>query len=597
VNVPYTNVMHPRHARFDDGAPDRRVIVVGDNGLTLRFIKDLIERYTFRVIAVFPDGPGGQRDEIRKEAEGNRKLDVITRPRVTAETVREAGLTDAYAVALMDQNDVGNLHLALKIREMSHYLGDETLPRLVIRMYNNGLRDNIQKLLGDDEDGVFVESDAEMVADTYALAALQRLPPGDIEVWGRRLYLSRRREERIDAQWLVASGNRAGVELIPDDETEAMRYLCLAPDRRPSRLRPMWGNAMRRAKESASALRGMLNRSLMALSIGLLVIFVFGYVALLNDRSGASRPAGEGDVFYLLALLAGGGIDPDMQASGLLKTTYAVVTLSGSLLIPFATGAIVQAVVDRRYALSEGRRVRRVRDHVIVVGLGNMGTRVVEKLRERKVPVVAIEQNRGAMGIQAARKAGAQVLLGDASSQQILEEADVAHCRSLVLMAKQDSANLEAALSGLKCNPSLRTVMRIYNPEFAQLIRRNLNKSAAPQEAPPHASYSAPEVASASFAQRLTDDKVLFTIPVRGHIAYIEEFAIGEGSRLDDTGAHRATKIGSHRLLAVRRPGGSIRWEPDAGFRLNAGDTLLVVATRKGLNDILEACRPGGAGR
>ncbi|MCD0444181.1 NAD-binding protein [Glycomyces sp. A-F 0318] len=589
--------MHPRHARYDDGATERRVIVVGDNGLTLRFIKHLIERYDFRVIAVFPEGPGGQRDEIRKEAEGNRNLVVFTRPRVTADTIREAGLTDAYAVALMDQNDVGNLHLALKIREMSYYLGDETLPRLVIRMYNNGLRDNIQKLLGDDEDGVFVESDAEMVADTYALAALQQLPPGDIEIWGRRLYLSRRREERVDAQWLVASGNRIGVELIADDEAEALRYLCLAPDRRPARLGPMGRNAARVAKESASALRGMLNKSLMGMSIALLVVFVFGFVVLLNDLSGVSRPTGEGDVFYLLALLAGGGIDPDMGASGLLKTTYAVMTLSGSLLIPFATGAIVQAVVDRRYALSEGRRVRRVRDHVIVVGLGNMGTRVVAKLRERKIPVVAIEQNRDAMGVRAARAAGAQVLFGDASNEELLKEADIAHCRSLVAMAKQDTANLEAALSGLKCNPSLRTVMRIYDPEFAHLIRQNLNKAAEPQEAPPHASYSAPEVASASFAQRLTDDKVLVTIPVRGHIAYIEAFEIGAGSRLDDTGAHRATKIGSHRLLAVRRPGGSVRWEPDAGFRLSAGDTLLVVATRKGLNDILEACRPAGAGR
>lgn len=583
--------MHPRHARFDDGPAERRVIVVGDNGLTLRFIKHLIERYSFRVIAVFPDGPGGQRDEIRKEAENNRDLVVYTRPAVTAEVLREAGLTDAYAVALMDQNDVGNLHLALKIREMSHYLGDETLPRLVIRMYNSGLRDNIQKLLGDDEDGVYVESDADMVADTYALAALQQLPPGDIDVWGRRLYLSRRREERAESQWIVASGNQAGIELIPEDETEALRYLCLARDRRQARIRPTVTSAVRAAKQSAGSLRGMLNKSLMALALALFVIFLAGFAVLARNNSGSNPPGGEGDVFYLLALLAGGGIDPDMKADGLLKATHAVVVLSGSLLIPFATGAIVQAVVDRRYALSEGRRTRRARDHVIVVGLGNMGTRVVEKLRDRKIPVVAIEKNRDAMGVRAARSKGAQVLLGDASSQEILKEADIGHCRSLVTMAKQDEANLETALSGLECNPGLRTVMRIYNPEFAALIRQNLNRSTPPQEAPPHASYSAPEVASASFAQRLTDDKVLVTIPVRGHIAYIEAFEVGEGARLDDAAADLATKVGSHRLLAIRRSGGATNWNPDAAYRIKHGDTLLVLATRKGLNDILEHCR------
>lgn len=590
--------MHPRHARYDDDAAERRVIVVGDNGLTLRFIKHLIERYSFRVIAVFPDGPGGQRDEIRKEAESNpRNLVVFSRPRVTAETIREAGLTDAYAVALMDQNDVGNLHLALKIREMSHYLGDDTLPRLVIRMYNNGLRDNIQKLLGDDEDGVYVESDAEMVADTYALAALQQLPPGDIKVWERHLYLSRARDERAAAQWVVAQDRGGAIGLIPDEdhEEDALRYLCLGPDRRTSRVRPALANASRVVKEAASSLRGMLNKSLVALSAVLFAIFAFGFWVLLSNNSGADSAAGAGDAFYLLGLLAGGGMDPDMSADPILKTTYALVVLTGSLLIPFATGAIVQAVVDRRYALTEGRRVRRVREHVIVVGLGNMGTRVVEKLRERKIPVVAIEQNRGAMGIRAARAHGAQVLLGDASNEEILKEADVAHCRSLVSMARQDTANLEAALSGLKLNPKLRTVMRIYDSEFAALIRQNLNRATKPKEAPPHASYSAPEVASARFAQSLTDDKVLETIPVRGQIAYIEAFEVGAESRMDDTAAHRATRFGSHRLLAVRRPGGDVRWNPDAAFRMQRGDTLLVLATRKGLGEILEQCRPGGA--
>ncbi|MFC3492313.1 potassium channel family protein [Glycomyces rhizosphaerae] len=587
--------MHPRHARYDDAPAERRVIVVGDNGLTLRFIKHLIERYAFRVIAVFPEGPGGQRDEIRREAETNRNLVVFTRPQVTAETVREAGLTDAYAVALMDQNDVGNLHLALKIREMSHYLGDESLPRLVIRMYNSGLRDNIQQLLGDSEDGVYVESDADMVADTYALAALQQLPPGEINVWGRRLYLARRRDERAEAQWVVAGGNQAGVELIPEDESEALRYLWLAYDKRPGRIRPRWTKAVLGVKESASTLRGMLNKSLVILAVSLFAIFTAGFFVLLGNDSGSNPAGGEGDVFYLLALLAGGGIDPDMTADPWLKTTHAVVVLTGSLLIPFATGAIVQAVVDRRYALSEGRRTRRVREHVIVVGLGNMGTRVVENLRARRIPVVAIEKNRDAMGVRAARAQGAQVLLGDASSQEILKEADIEHCRSLVAMAKQDEANLEAALSGLECNPGLRTVMRIYNPEFASLIRQNLNRATPPQDAPPHASYSAPEVASARFAQRLTDDKVLVTIPVRGHIAYIEAFEVGADSMMDDAAAHRATKVGSHRLIAVKRAGGTISWNPDAAFRVERGDTLLVVATRKGLNDILERCRPGGA--
>ncbi|WP_030161975.1 TrkA family potassium uptake protein [Glycomyces sp. NRRL B-16210] len=585
--------MHPR-PQFEAAGTERRVIVVGDNGLTLRFIKNLIDRFSFRVIAVIPKGPGGQRDEIRRESQENRNLRVLEAHRVTAETVREAGLTDAYAVALMDQNDVGNLHLALKIREMSHYLGDETLPRLVIRMYNKGLRDHMQKLLGDD--GVFVESDADMVARTYAAAALEQIPPGDIDIWDRRLYLTRTHDPKAQAQWVVAAGNGFGVDMIPDDDDDdeaVVRLLCLEPEQRRRWFKPVPRAAMRFARQAAHTLRRTFTKWLWIAVAFLTVIMAGGLYSLTHYKSsGDTAVSGLGDAAYVLALMAGGGFDPNTGEPWELMLTRAAVVLSGALLVPLLTGAIVQAVVERRYALAEGRMVKAVRDHVIVVGLGNMGTRVVETLRERRIPVVAIEKDRSVAGIHAARSAGAQVLLADASRPETLREAEIKYCRSLVAMAKQDSANLETALSGLECKPDLRTVMRIYNPEFASLIRRNLNMGQpALHEGAQHSSYSAPQVAAASFAGALTDDAILETIPVRGQIAYIAEAEVETGSRLDDAPAHEATVAGSHRLLAVKRASGRVSWNPDAAFRIGYGDQVLVLATRRGLDEILQRCR------
>lgn len=594
--------MHPRKLKFEEGRSVRLVIVVGDNGLTLRFIKNLIGRFSFRVIVIIPGGSGGQRDEIRREAKDNRNLLVREVPRVTASTIREAGLTDAYAVALMDQNDVGNLHLALKIREMSAELGDETLPRLVIRMYNKGLRDHMQKLLGGTE-GVFVESDADMVARTYAAAALKQIPPGDIDVWGRRMYLTRERDPRAAAQWVVASGNGFGVDMIPDDRFDEgheeaedegpARLLCLEPEQRRRWLRPALSAALRYARQAMHTLRRTFTKGLWIAAAFLSVVIGGGLYTLTHvEAQGDAAVSGIGDALYVLSLMAGGGFDPNTGEPWPLMVTRATVVLSGALLVPVLTGAIVQAVVERRYALAEGRMVRAVRDHVIVVGLGNMGTRVVETLRERRIPVVAIEKDRRVPGIHAARAAGAQVLLADASRPETLEEAEIKYCRSLVAMAKQDSANLEAALSGLECKEDLRTVMRIYNPEFASLIRRNLNQEQASlHEGAQHSSYSAPQVAAASFAGALTDDAILETIPVRGQIAYLAEAEVEPRSPLDDAQAHKATAAGAHRLLAVKRATGRVSWNPDAGFMIGDGDRLLALATRRGLDEILRLCR------
>ncbi|WP_084546856.1 potassium channel family protein [Glycomyces arizonensis] len=573
---------------------ERLVIVLGDNGLTLRFIKNLTERFSYRVTALIKPGPGAQRDEIRKESEVNPRLTVVEEQQLSSQTIRKAGLLEAYAVALMAQDDVANLHLALEIREMSHQLGDDTLPRLVIRMYNRQLRDRIRLLLGDQ--GIYVESDADMVARTYAAAALQQIPPGDIDIWDRRLYLTREPDERAQAQWVVASdndnGDNGGLEVITENRKKSVRVLCLEPERSHRWFRPEPGAAVRFLRRTMYGLRRTVDTKLRIAAVVLIIVMSGGFWTLTHFASIANPVGNAWDALYIITLMAGGGIDPEMAAQPWVKVTHAVVVVAGALIIPVVTGAIVQALVGRRYALAEGRIVDSVRDHVIVVGLGNLGTRVVERLRALKIPVVAIEKDRDAIGIQAARAAGAQVLLGDASRPETLREAEIRYCRSLVAMAKQDSQNLETALSGLECKSDLRTVMRIYSPEFAALVRRNLNTRTSPRDASRHSSYSAPEVAAASFAAALTEDEILETIPVRGELVYIGEVVVGAGGRLDDARAQEATALGSHRLLAVKRASGGVRWNPDAAFSIQAGDKLLVLATRPGLEEVLHRCQP-----
>ncbi|THV43305.1 potassium channel family protein [Glycomyces buryatensis] len=574
---------------------ERLIIVVGDNGLTLRFIKNLTGRFSFRVVALLSDTPGTQRAEIEREAEDNSRLNIVKARRVTPETILKAGLYHAYAVALMNQDDVENLHLALSVRELSRDLEDDTPARLIIRMYNKGLRDHIQNLLGGE--GVFVESDADMVARTYAAAALQQIPPGDILIWGRRLYLTRVPHERAESQWVVANGY-GRMEMLPEDRDESVRILCLQPSGRRSWIRPKWEKALQFWRQSRHAVVSTLKRKWgLVLAAGLLAVTLVTSGAILMHYQSQANPVDSvGDAVYLVSMLVGSGLDPEMAAHRWLKVTHAVLVLSGALIVPVLTGAIVQVVVERRYALSEGRMLRAVRDHVVVVGLGNLGTRVVETLRndpDQNIQVVAIEKDRDAPGVQAARRAGAQVLIGDASRPETLREAEIEKCRSLVTMASQDSANLETALAGIDLRSDLRTVMRIYNDDFAKLVRQNLNKGTPPGTASPHHSYSAPQVAAASFARALTDDEILETIPVREHNAYIAEVTVEEGSLLDDAYAGNVTAFGSIRLLAIRKglTSKAVSWNPTPSFRVKAGDKLLVLVTRAGLNDIRGRCR------
>ena len=95
---------------------------------------------------------------------------------------------------------------------------------------------------------------------------------------------------------------------------------------------------------------------------------------------------------YVTLLDAVGGASVNLSLPGPEKLIEAVATLAGVAFVPVATAAIVQAVVNARLALALGARHEPVAGHVVVVGLGNLGTRVVQQLRDLGVPVVAIDK-------------------------------------------------------------------------------------------------------------------------------------------------------------------------------------------------------------
>ena len=72
-----------------------------------------------------------------------------------------------------------------------------------------------------------------------------------------------------------------------------------------------------------------------------------------------------------------------------------------------------------------------VRDHVVLVGHGRVGSRVAEALERAHIPFVVIEQDR--LSAQALRERGVTALYGDAARPGLLEHAGLRHARLLVI--------------------------------------------------------------------------------------------------------------------------------------------------------------------
>jgi len=268
-----------------------------------------------------------------------------------------------------------------------------------------------------------------------------------------------------------------------------------------------------------------------------------------------------------------------------VQISQLVITAAGMALVPLITAVIVEGLVNARLAVTSGRLLTAYEGHVVVVGLGNVGTRVIRSLRDFGITVVAIDKSDNARGVALARELEIPLVMGDASREETLRMASVGTARALVIVSTDDVTNLEAALHGRALRPGLKVVLRLFDSDFAERIQRTFNIAT---------SRSVSNLAAPAFAALLLEREVLATIPINRRVLLVAELPIEPGSSLDGRPVADASGDGEAKVIAVSglgepRP----MWSPPAQRLLAASDRLTVVATRAGLSRLLRLASAG----
>ncbi|MEA2008062.1 MAG: NAD(P)-binding protein, partial [Chloroflexota bacterium] len=110
-------------------------------------------------------------------------------------------------------------------------------------------------------------------------------------------------------------------------------------------------------------------------------------------------------------------------------------------------------------------------NHVIVIGLGHLGYRVVQHLHSMEEEVVAIELNPEADLAASVKDLGIPVIADDAARESILTAANVSQARAIMLCTQNDSLNLQIALKARDLNPNIQVVIRIFDNGFAHSLQ------------------------------------------------------------------------------------------------------------------------------
>ncbi|GAA0710513.1 NAD-binding protein [Dactylosporangium roseum] len=560
-------------------APAKRVVVCGDDPLAHRLIEDLIEQYGVQVTAIMPSVRRRHGPEIARllADHGGR---VVEAERPDTDAFVRADLAGADALALVKQDDIGNLDAALQAQELVPGL------RLVIRMFNLRLGGSVRRNFAD----VRVLSDAQMAAPTFVSEALGEVAPVHVRVARRTLFVARRGEVRTEdvVCGLARTAGDGEPELLPEEPDTADLVLAVATGERAAtviprderaeearrgreRLRRWW---RRQRHKPFGTLRSLVSRKLWVTGLVLLALLVAGTAIIAHHRH-----IGWWNAAYVTLLSELVGASPDLQAKWPEKVVTTLLSLVSIALIPVITAAVVEAIVNARLAIALGRLREPLSDHVVVVGLGNVGTRVMHSFVDLGVPVVVIDRDENARGAQAARSRDVPFIVGDASSPETLRAASVDTCRALVVVSTDDQANLEAAIEGRELKPDLRVILRLFDGGFADRVQRAFGITA---------SRSVSYLAAPAFAAALLEREVIGTIPVDRRVLLLAEVPVCGESELDGRPVAAAQDVGDVRILAVTTGDGrQTVWTPPPTYVLCADDLLTVVTTRLGLGNLL----------
>lgn len=182
-----------------------------------------------------------------------------------------------------------------------------------------------------------------------------------------------------------------------------------------------------------------------------------------SDRPGIPEADLPTKLYYALGLFVFGGLDLGVPRGG-PAPGRALLWLAYFASPAITAAALVEAVL--RLLRPDLWRLRRLRDHVVIAGGGELALLYLEELRrvapERPVVVLEVDPDAAARLEEVCRADRVHVLTGDATTPRLLERVRLEAASRLLLLTGDDLANAEIAHEAARRAPGLGERMVIH---------------------------------------------------------------------------------------------------------------------------------------
>lgn len=298
------------------------------------------------------------------------------------------------------------------------------------------------------------------------------------------------------------------------------------------------------------------------------------------------------DAFYMVVItVTTVGFEEVFVLSNAGQAWTLFILVSGFGITIFTAVASIEYLVD----LNEVRRKARMRRevaqlnrHVIICGWGRVGRGTWHELESRAIDSVVIEFD--AARAERAHDAGALVISGDATHNDVLDQAGIDKAQSLIACVADDSDNLVIALSVKALKPDLRVICRAVEAESERKLRlAGADGVVAPQ------AVGAERLALMAVQPELAQifDVVVGDRPLEFHVKEIDvtascpvvDHSIRDSGIRQESGAT---------ILAVEGRANEMTVNPGPDITLSEGDRLVVVGTKDQVKKAAQIVQPEG---
>lgn len=329
-------------------------------------------------------------------------------------------------------------------------------------------------------------------------------------------------------------------------------------------------------------------RAGLALLFSVIVVGTGGYV-LIEDMAFV-------DAFYMTAITVStvgfGEVGGELGDGGKVFTVGVIIFGMGGALYTAAVG--IERGVDRllggvgKQRRMEGQ-IEQLTGHIVLCGFGRVGSKAWRELRASAVDVVVIEAGQEAAA--AAREAGALVVEGDATYDDVLAEAGLDTARALIAAVRDDSDNLVITLSAKARRADILVIARVVEAENERKVYlAGADRVVAPQQ------VGAERLAALALHPELAE---FIDLVVRGRTLEfrVAEFHVVDGASLVGKSLRDLdlrNSIGAL-VLAVSTQEGGLSLNPDPDAKFWAGSVIVGFGTQEqldGLRDLAAVAVP-----